>query len=388
MNFSMTEEQRACVALARDFAEEKLQPNAADWDAQSYFPLDVLREAAQLGFAGLYAPVEAGGLGLSRLDSSMILEELAAGCTATTAYLSIHNMCAWMVGHYGQAEVVRHICRDLCSGKAWASYCLTEPDAGSDAASLRTRAVRDGREYVLQGQKAFISGAGSTDWLVVMARTGATGAAGISAFLVDANRHGISYGRLEDKMGWRCQPTRMIRFDEVRIPAEYRLGEEGDGFAIAMRGLDGGRINIGSCSLGTAQAALMRLQQHVQVREQFGKPLAALQTMQFQLADMATRLVAARQMIRLAAWKLDQSEPDASVFCAMAKQMATDTGFDVCNQALQGHGGYGYLRDYPLERYVRDCRVHQILEGTNEIMRLIVARRVLRDDSMLWLQNF
>lgn len=380
MDFSLSEEQQAYLATARDFAVKEMLPHAARWDAESFFPVAVLKQAGALGFCGLYSPQECGGLGLSRLDSSLIFEVLSEACTSTTAYLTIHNMCTWMVTTFGSECIRQQWGQGMTSGELLGSYCLTEPGAGSDAAALKTRAVRAGDEYVLNGAKAFISGAGSTDVLVVMARTSDNAARGISCFLVPANASGISYGKNEEKMGWHSQPTRTITFDNVRVPLAQRIGEEGEGFVIAMKGLDGGRINIASCSLGTAQAALQQSQRYLHERQQFGKPLAALQALQFRLADMATELTAARQMVRLAAWKLDQKGNDTTLFCAMAKRFATDACFGVCNEALQLHGGYGYLRDFPLERHVRDTRVHQILEGSNEIMRVIIARRLLQGD--------
>ncbi|MCC6296749.1 MAG: acyl-CoA dehydrogenase family protein [Pseudomonadales bacterium] len=379
MDFELGEEQRAFRDAARAFAAGELAPQAARWDEEKHFPRDVIAAAGALGFCGLYCPEELGGLGLSRLDAALILEELAAGCTSTAAFISIHNMATWMACTWGGEAVRADLCGALIRGEQLASYCLTEPNAGSDAASLVTRAERDGDHYRISGGKAFISGAGSTEVLVLMARTGAadSGARGISAFAVPADAPGISYGKNETKLGWNSQPTRTIAFDNVRVPAAYRLGAEGEGFKIAMRGLDGGRINIAACSLGAAQAALDHAQTYVQERRQFGQPIAAFQALQFKLADMATELVAARQMVRLAASKLDRDDPDKTVYCAMAKRFATDIGFRVCNEALQLHGGYGYLREYPLERLLRDARVHQILEGTNEIMRVIVARRIL-----------
>ena len=381
MDFELDEQQRAFQQAARDFARDEMAPHAAGWDAQSFFPRDTLRHAGELGFCGLYAPAATGGLGLPRLDATIVLEELAAACPSTTAFLSIHNMAAWMVGSHASAAVARRCGPALCSGTKLASDCLTEPGSGSDAASLRTTARRDGEDYVIDGHKAFISGAGATDVLVVMARTGGAGADGISAFLVEGDSPGIQYGRKEEKMGWNSQPTRAIGFDGVRVPAAHRLGEEGQGFRIAMQGLDGGRINIATCSVGAAQGALAAAQRYMHERHQFGRALADMQVLQFKLADMATELVAARQMVRLAASKLDAKSPDAQVYCAMAKRLATDIGFSVCNEALQIHGGYGYIREYPLERYLRDARVHQILEGTNEIMRVIVARRMLQDQA-------
>ena len=383
MDFNLNEDQQAFADVAAQFARQALAPYAAQWDKDHTFPVDTLRQAGELGFCGLYTPEEDGGLGLSRLDASIIFEQLAMGCTATTAMLTIHNMATWMLASYGQAPVKDAWLPDLVSGNKLASYCLTEPGAGSDAASLTTKAERQGDQYVLSGSKVFISGAGSTDLLIVMARTANNGAKGISAFAVPADSAGISYGKPEEKMGWNAQPTRMITFDNVSIPASHLLGEEGQGFTFAMKGLDGGRINIATCSIGTAQQALNTARDYMHERQQFGKPLAAFQALQFKLADMATELVAARQLVRLAAFKLDEQDPLATAYCAMAKRFATDVGFTVCNEALQIHGGYGYIKEYPLERHVRDVRVHQILEGTNEIMRLIISRSVLQEGSEL-----
>lgn len=377
MDFNLNDDQNAFVDLAKQFSDAELLPNAARWDEQHIFPKSVMKKAGELGFCGLYAPEDVGGMGLSRLDSSLIFEQLSMGCTATTAMLTIHNMAAWMVSTWGTDEVKNTYCQDLVMGEKLASYCLTEPGAGSDAASLRTTAKLDGNEYVLNGSKMFISGAGETDVLVVMARTGGEGAKGISAILVPADADGVIYGKAEEKLGWNAQPTKLITFDNVRVPASHLLGEEGQGFTFAMKGLDGGRINIATCSIGTAQQALDTALTYMKERSQFGKPLAAFQALQFKLADMATELVAARQMVRLAAFKLDNKDPEATAYCAMAKRFATDIGFQVCNEALQLHGGYGYIKEYPLERHFRDVRVHQILEGTNEIMRLIIARRLL-----------
>tara|TARA_B100000519_G_scaffold96219_1_gene83649 strand:+ start:808 stop:1962 length:1155 start_codon:yes stop_codon:yes gene_type:complete len=383
VDFNLNEDQQAFADVAAQFARQALAPYAAQWDKDHTFPVDTLRQAGELGFCGLYTPEEDGGLGLSRLDASIIFEQLAMGCTATTAMLTIHNMATWMLASYGQAPVKDAWLPDLVSGNKLASYCLTEPGAGSDAASLTTKAERQGDHYVLSGSKVFISGAGSTDLLIVMARTANNGAKGISAFAVPADAAGISYGKPEEKMGWNAQPTRMITFDNVSIPASHLLGEEGQGFTFAMKGLDGGRINIATCSIGTAQQALNTARDYMHERQQFGKPLAAFQALQFKLADMATELVAARQLVRLAAFKLDERDPQATAYCAMAKRFATDVGFTVCNEALQIHGGYGYIKEYPLERHVRDVRVHQILEGTNEIMRLIISRSVLQEGSEL-----
>lgn len=379
MDFELSDEQREFQQAARAFAEGELAPHAAHWDAESIFPVETIAKAGEMGFCGLYTPQRWGGLGLTRQDAAIVFEELAGGCTSTTAYITIHNMATWMLSRWGSEALCDEWVPALAAGQKLASYCLTEPQSGSDAASLRTKAVKDGDVYVLDGTKAFISGAGQTDMLIVMARTGGEGAAGISAFAVPANLPGIVYGKKEEKMGWNSQPTRIISFDQVKVPAANLLGAEGEGFAIAMKGIDGGRINIAVCSVGTAQAALTRAQVYMQERKQFGRELAQFQALQFKLADMLTELVAARQMVRLAAWKLDQESPDATAYCAMAKRFATDVGFNVCNDALQLHGGYGYIREYPLERHVRDTRVHQILEGTNEIMRLIVARAILKD---------
>ena len=379
MDFELSDEQREFQQAARAFAEGELAPHAAHWDAESIFPVETIAKAGEMGFCGLYTPQRWGGLGLSRQDAAIVFEELAGGCTSTTAYITIHNMATWMLSRWGQEALCDAWVPALAAGQKLASYCLTEPQSGSDAASLRTKAVKDGDFYVLDGTKAFISGAGQTDMLIVMARTGGEGAAGISAFAVPANLPGIVYGKKEEKMGWNSQPTRIISFDQVKVPVGNLLGAEGEGFAIAMKGIDGGRINIAVCSVGTAQAALTRAQAYMKERTQFGRELAQFQALQFKLADMLTELVAARQMVRLAAWKLDQESPDATAYCAMAKRFATDVGFNVANDALQLHGGYGYIREYPLERHVRDTRVHQILEGTNEIMRLIVARAILKD---------
>lgn len=383
MDFELSDEQRLLTDSARAFAARELAPHAADWDRDHHFPVEVIRRAAEQGYLALYIAEEDGGLGLSRLSSSLIFEQLAAGCVATTAYLTIHNMATWMLASFADQALKDAWLPGLISGQALASYCLTEPDAGSDAANLRTRARREGDEYVLDGSKCFISGAGSTDVLIVMARSGADGAKGISCFLVPADAPGVRYGRNEDKMGWKAQPTRTITFEGVRIPASHRIGPEGEGFVYAMKGLDGGRLNIASCSLGAAQAALEQSLRYVEERKQFGKPLSQFQALQFKLADMLTDLTASRQMVRLAAHKLDHGHGEASLYCAMAKRFATDHCFAVCNEALQLHGGYGYLNDYPLERWVRDARVHQILEGTNEIMRVIVARRLLLQGGML-----
>lgn len=379
----LSEQQQAFREASRDFADKELAPHAARWDAECVFPREAIAKAGELGFCGLYSPEEAGGLGLPRLDAAVVFEELASVDPSTTAFITIHNMATWLIASNGTAQVRQAWCGGLTSGQKLASYCLTEPGAGSDAASLKTRAVRDGGDYVIDGAKAFISGAGATDVLVVMARTGQAGARGISAFVVPADAKGITYGRKEEKMGWNSQPTRSITFDGVRVPAANLLGSEGDGFKLAMKALDGGRINIAACSLGAAQGALDAARRYLGERSQFGKKLGEFQALQFKLADMATELVAARQMVHTAARKLDANAGDATVWCAMAKRFATDAGFSICNDALQLHGGYGYIREYPVERLLRDCRVHQILEGTNEIMRVIISRHLLTSDEAL-----
>ncbi|MFT6914505.1 MAG: alkylation response protein AidB-like acyl-CoA dehydrogenase [Motiliproteus sp.] len=381
MDFNLTEDQVAFADAARAFSEQELAPQAAEWDRAQLFPKAVIRKAGELGFCGIYTPEAAGGMGLSRLDAHIIFEQLSMGCTSTTAFITIHNMVTWMIGEFANAETIERWCPAMVMGEQLGSYCLTEPNAGSDAASLKTTARRDGDDYILNGSKCFISGAGETEVLVVMARTGVEGPKGISAFAIDASLAGISYGRKEEKMGWNSQPTRMITFEDARIPASALLGKEGDGFKIAMQGLDGGRINIATCSIGTAQQALNTAVAYMQERKQFGQPLAQFQGLQFKLADMATELVAARQLVRLAAFKLDNQDTDKTTYCAMAKRFATDIGFEVCNAALQIHGGNGYIKEYPLERHVRDTRVHQILEGTNEIMRVVIARRLLAENA-------
>ncbi|HHF3040954.1 acyl-CoA dehydrogenase family protein [Vibrio diabolicus] len=383
MDFELNEDQRAFADTAQQFSDERLAPMAAEWDEKQIFPKDVFREAGELGFLSLYTPEAQGGLGLSRLDASIIFEQLAMGCTSTTAFMTIHNMVSWMIASFATDEAKTQFCPKLVTGEWLGSYCLTEPNAGSDAAALTTSATKKGDKYVINGGKTFISGAGETDVLVVMARTGEAGAKGVSAFVVPAQTGGISYGRKEPKMGWNSQPTRAVTFENVVVPASHLLGEEGQGFVFAMKGLDGGRINIATCSVGTAQQALNQAARYIQERKQFGKPLAQFQALQFKLADMATELVAARQLVRYAASKLDRNDPDATAYCAMAKRFATDVGFQVCDQALQLYGGYGYIKEYPMERHFRDVRVHQILEGTNEIMRLIIARRLLSEESAL-----
>lgn len=379
MSFDLTDEQQAFMQAARDFAQGELAPRAAHWDEHEIFPRDVFAKAGEMGFCAIYTPESIGGLQLPRFDATLVFEEMAAVDPSTAAFLTIHNMATWMIGTWGTEAVTREWGEALCRGEKLASYCLTEPGAGSDAASLATSARRDGDSYVLNGSKAFISGGGDTDVLVVMARTGAAGARGISAFVVPADTPGITYGRKEQKMGWNSQSTRPITFEDVRVPASHLLGEEGQGFKFAMKGLDGGRINIATCSVGAAQGAYDAARNYMLERKQFGRNLADFQALQFKLADMLTNIVASRQMVRLAATKLDQGDPQATTYCAMAKRMATDLCFQVCLDAQQIHGGYGYLKDYPVERLVRDTRVHQILEGTNEIMRVIIARQILNE---------
>ena len=375
MNFDLTEDRIAIRDMARAFAAEKIAPHAAEWDEKKHFPIPTLREAASLGFGGVYIGEDVGGSGLGRLDAALIFEALATGCPTVAAYISIHNMCAWMIDAYGSREQRHTWLPQLTSMEKLASYCLTEPGAGSDAAALRTRAERDGDHYVITGQKQFISGAGNPhDFYVVMARTGEDGARGVSTIVVPGGTPGLSFGANEKKMGWNAQPTRAVMFDKCRVPVANRIGPEGIGFKIAMAGLDGGRLNIAACSLGGAQAALDKAVAYMDERKAFGKKLNEFQALQFKLADMAIELEAARTFLWRAAAALDAKSPDATRLCAMAKRFATDTGFDVANSALQLHGGYGYLSDYGVEKIVRDLRVHQILEGTNEIMRVIVAR--------------
>ncbi len=377
MDFSLNEEQSLIRDMAAGFCADKLRPHAARWDEEKYFPVEVMREAAALGFAGIYVGEEHGGSNLSRLDAALIFEQLSMGCVATAAYLSIHNMAAWMIDTYGNDDQRARWVPPLMRMDKIASYCLTEPGSGSDAAALRTKAVRDGDFYVLNGSKAFISGAGVSDIYVVMVRTGAAGPKGISTLVVEKGTKGLSFGANERKMGWNAQPTAAVIFEDCKVPVQNRLGDEGVGFKIAMSGLDGGRINIGSCSLGGASEALNLAKDYIETRTQFGKPIGAFQASQFKIADMATQLQAARMMLYRGAAAIDENHPQKSKYAAMAKRFATDAGFAVANDALQLHGGYGYLKDYPLERIVRDLRVHQILEGTNEIMRVIIARHEL-----------
>ena len=378
MDFELTEDQRAVEDAARKFAKDRLLPFAAEWDEKEHFPVDVMREAAALGFASIYVKSDVGGSELSRLDAAIIMEELSAGCTSTAAFISIHNMASWMIDRFGNDEQRKRLLPKLVTMEKIASYCLTEPGSGSDAASLKTRAVKDGDHYILNGSKAFISGAGVSDVYVCMVRTGEDGPKGISCIVVEKGMPGLSFGKKERKMGWNSQPTAQVIFDNCRVPVANRIGAEGEGFRIAMMGLDGGRINIGACSVGTARAALDEAKAYVTDRKQFGRPIAEFQATQFKLADMATELEASRLMIRNAADALDRKVPRATMLCAMAKRFASDMGSKIANEALQLHGGYGYLKDFPAERHVRDLRVHQILEGTNEIMRVIVAREMFR----------
>jgi alkylation response protein AidB-like acyl-CoA dehydrogenase len=377
MDFRLSDEQRLIQDTARAFAREEMLPHAARWDEECLFPVEALRKAAALGFAGIYLREDVGGSGLARMDAALIFEELAAACPSTAAYISIHNMASWMIDRFGGETQRRRFLPKLAAMEHFASYCLTEPGAGSDAAALRTRAERDGEFYVVNGTKAFISGGGTSDIYVAMVRTGGEGPKGISCIAVENGTPGLAFGKKEKKLGWNSQPTAMVLFENCRVPVANRIGEEGDGFKIAMAGLDGGRINIAACSIGGARAALEAAREHMGVRAQFGKKLAEFQALQFRFADMATELDAARLMLWRAAASLDAGDPEATLHCAMAKRFATDAGFQVVNEALQLHGGYGYIKEYPVERYMRDLRVHQILEGTNEIMRVIIARRLL-----------
>jgi alkylation response protein AidB-like acyl-CoA dehydrogenase len=377
MVLSLSEDLIAIQATARNFARARLAPNAARWDEEKIFPEAELREAAELGLAAIYVGEDVGGSGLNRLAAALIFEELSAACVSTAAFISIHSMAGWMIDRFGTPEQRRRYLPNMCRMAKIASYCLTEPGSGSDAAALKTRAERQGDHYVLNGTKAFISGGGRSDLYVCMVRTGADGPKGISCLVIEKGTPGLSFGAQERKLGWNSQPTAMVILENARVPVANRLGEEGQGFRIAMGGLDGGRINIGACSLGAARTCLELARDHVATRRQFGQALNEFQSVQFKLADMATELEAARLMIRSAAARLDAQDPDATAYCAMAKRFATDAGFAICNEALQLHGGYGYLKDYPIERFLRDVRVHQILEGTNEIMRVIIARRLM-----------
>ncbi len=379
MDFSLSDDQRAFQATARQFAREAMMPNARDWDENETFPVDALRDAAALGFGGIYVKEDVGGSALSRLDATIIFEELAQGCTSTAAYISIHNMAAWMIDAFGGEAQRRRFLPKLCTMEHFASYCLTEPGSGSDAASLSTRARRDGDHYVLDGAKAFISGGGVSDIYVCMVRTGGEGPKGISCIVVEKGTKGLSFGAQEKKLGWKSQPTAMVMFENCRVPVENLIGSEGQGFKIAMAGLDGGRLNIAACSIGGAQFCLDRTIEYMKERKQFGSKLSDFQALRFRIADYATELEAARLMVRCAAHCVSEGEPGGTRLAAMAKRFATDIGFDAVNGCLQLHGGYGYLRDHPIERVLRDVRVHQILEGTNEVMRLIVSRDILEN---------
>jgi len=377
MDFLLNNEQLAFKEVVNSFAKEKMEPYAAQWDEEKILPKNLLKDAAKLGLAGIYVSEELGGAGLGRMDAAIVFEELSTACPSTSAFLSIHNMVAWMVSNYGNELIRNRFLKKLIEMNYISSYCLTEPGAGSDAASLSTRAEKNGKYYILNGTKSFISGATISDVYLTMVRTGTKGSDGISCLLVENNSEGLSFGKLENKMGWNSQPTAQVIFENCKVPIENILGREGDGFKIAMQGLDGGRINIAACSLGAAKSCLERSVKYVNERKQFGKKISDFQSTQFKLADMATELEAARLMIYKAAASLDNKEKNSTTICAMAKRYATDIGFKICNEALQLHGGYGYLSEYSIERFVRDCRVHQILEGTNEIMRVIISKNIL-----------
>ncbi|KQM76435.1 acyl-CoA dehydrogenase [Sphingomonas sp. Leaf22] len=376
--FDLTDDQRDIQELARRFTADAITPHAAEWDEQHIFPRDTIKQAADLGFAAIYVSEESGGIGLGRMESALIMEAMAYGCPSTSAFISIHNMAAWMLDAFGSPELKARFLPDLVTMDRLASYCLTEPSSGSDAAALKTRAVRDGDDYIVTGTKQFISGAGDNDVYLVMVRTGGEGPKGISCLLVEKDMPGVSFGANERKLGWHSQPTRAVILDQVRVPAANLVGVEGQGFSIAMQGLDGGRLNIGACSLGGAQRCLDEAIAYTKARQQFGKPIADFQNTQFTLADMATELEAARALLYTAAAKVTANAPDKTRFAAMAKRFATDTGSKVVDQALQLHGGYGYLMDYPIERFWRDLRVHSILEGTNQVMRMIIGRELVR----------
>ncbi len=378
MDFSLSEEQALIQDMARQFSDAELAPHSSKWDEEKYLDRSVFTKAAELGFMGIYTGEEHGGTALSRLDSALVFEQLARGDVSHTAMITIHNMATWMVDRYGDDNVREKFVPRLTAGDLIASYCLTEPGAGSDAASLSTKAVRDGGDYILNGSKSFISGAGWSDVYIVMARTSGDGAKGVSTFVVEKDAPGLSFGAQEKKMGWNAQPTAQVIFEDCRILDENRVGAEGDGFKFAMSGLDGGRVNIGACSLGGAQKALDATLEYTKDRKQFGKAISAFQNTQFMLADMATDLAASRLMIYRAADMVDKKHPEAGAACAMAKRFTTDMCSKIANDALQLHGGYGYLKDYEIEQIVRDLRVHQILEGTNQIMRMIISRSLLR----------
>ncbi|GAA0036336.1 MULTISPECIES: acyl-CoA dehydrogenase family protein [Brevibacterium] len=373
--FGLTEEQQTVSAMVRDFADTEIAPHALEWDQQHHFPIDVIRKSAELGMGGIYVREESGGTGMGRMDAALIFEAMSTGCPSVAAYISIHNMVAWMIDKYGNEEQREKYLLPLVSMEHLGSYCLTEPNAGSDAGALRTTAREDGDHFVLNGVKQFISGAGSTDTYLVMARTGQEGARGISAFILEKGMDGLSFGANEQKMGWRAQPTRQVIMENVRVPKENLLGEPGQGFKIAMSGLDGGRLNIGACSLGGGQSALEKAIEYMGERQAFGTELTGFQALRFEVAEMQTKLEAARSLLWRAANAYDAGDPNTSLLSAMAKLTATDSGFDVANRALQLHGGYGYLTEYGIEKLVRDLRVHQILEGTNEIMRVIISRK-------------
>lgn len=377
MDFHLTDEQKAIKEMAERFTADQITPNAAEWDAQHRFPRDTIRLAAELGFGGIYVAEDAGGIGLGRIEAALIMEAMAYGCPSTSAFISIHNMATWMIANFGDTALHERFLPKLISMEHMASYCLTEPGAGSDAASLKTRAIRDGDYYVLNGSKAFISGGGVNEIYVCMVRTGQTGHQGISCLVVERDTPGVSFGANERKLGWHSQPTAMVNFEDARVPVSNLVGAEGDGFKIAMSGLDGGRLNIAACSIGGAQRCMDETITYVQERQQFGNPIASFQNTQFMLADMATQLAASRALTHIAAQKVSENAPDKTQYAAMAKLHATDAGSKIANDALQLHGGYGYLMDYPIERFVRDLRVHEILEGTNQIMRVVIGRSLL-----------
>ncbi len=376
--FSLTEDQLAIQDMAQKFTADAITPHASKWDDEHIFPRDVIKQSADLGFGGIYVSEESGGIGLGRLESAIIMEAMAYGCPSTSAFISIHNMAAWMIDTFGAQAVKDKYLPDLISMEKISSYCLTEPGAGSDAASLKTKAVLDGDHYVVSGSKAFISGGGENELYVTMTRTSDDGASGVTCLVIEKDMEGVSFGANEKKLGWHSQPTAQVNFDNVRVPVENRVGGEGEGFRIAMAGLDGGRLNIGACSLGGAQRCLDEAVAYTKERKQFGKSISDFQNTQFMLADMATDLEASRALLYMAAVKVTQGAPDKTKFAAMAKRLATDNGSKIVNDALQLFGGYGYLQDYPIERFWRDLRVHSILEGTNQVMRMIVSREMLR----------
>jgi alkylation response protein AidB-like acyl-CoA dehydrogenase len=376
--FDLTDDQRQIQEMARQFTAAEITPNAGEWDEKHIFPRDTIRRAAELGFGAIYVSEESGGIGLGRLESALIFEAMSYGCPSTSAFISIHNMAAWMIDRFGSETVKQKYLPSMIPMERLGSYCLTEPASGSDAAALKTKAVRDGDHYVVSGSKAFISGGGENEIYVTMVRTGEDGPKGITALVIEKDMPGVSFGAQERKLGWHSQPTAQVNFDEVRVPVENRVGAEGEGFRIAMTGLDGGRLNIGACSLGGAQRCLDEAVTYTKGRTQFGQTVADFQNTQFMLADMATELEAARALLYLAAVKVTDNAADKTRFAAMAKRLATDTGSAVADRALQLHGGYGYLMDYPIERFWRDLRVHSILEGTNQVMRMITAREMLR----------